>query len=101
MIEKRNELDIIIMCGSPAAGKSSFVWKHLAPMDYERVNQDLLGTVSDIYLGWLISSLTICASGKSASKQQPNIWLTNDLSLSVQSPTVTSTVEFAFTKHFR
>ncbi|KAJ6284522.1 polynucleotide kinase 3 phosphatase-domain-containing protein [Bipolaris maydis] len=36
--------EIILFCGSPGAGKSSFYWKHLQPLGYERVNQDILKT---------------------------------------------------------
>ena len=42
---KSNPLDIVLFCGSPGAGKSSFYWKHLQPLGYERVNQDILKTV--------------------------------------------------------
>jgi bifunctional polynucleotide phosphatase/kinase len=38
--------EIIMFCGSPGAGKSSFYWKHLQPLGYARVNQDILKTVS-------------------------------------------------------
>lgn len=41
---KKNELDIVLFCGSPGAGKSSFFWQHLEPLGYERVNQDTLKT---------------------------------------------------------
>ncbi|EAW11171.1 putative DNA 3'-phosphatase Tpp1 [Aspergillus clavatus NRRL 1] len=37
-------LELILFCGSPAAGKSTFYWTHLQPLGYERVNQDLLKT---------------------------------------------------------
>lgn len=43
--EKRNPLDLVIFCGSPGAGKSTFYWKYLQPLGYERVNQDILKTV--------------------------------------------------------
>ena len=43
--EKLNQLDLVIFCGSPGAGKSTFYWDHLKPLGYERVNQDLLKTV--------------------------------------------------------
>lgn len=36
--------DIVLFCGSPGAGKSSFYWKHLQPLGYGRVNQDILKT---------------------------------------------------------
>ena len=39
---KKNLRDIVIMCGSPGCGKSTFFWRSLKPMGYERVNQDLL-----------------------------------------------------------
>jgi len=42
---KMNELDILILCGSPGAGKSTFYWTYLRPLGYERVNQDILRTV--------------------------------------------------------
>lgn len=42
---KRNDLDLVIFCGSPGAGKSSFYWKFLKPLGYTRVNQDILKTV--------------------------------------------------------
>ncbi|KAI9923655.1 hypothetical protein MW887_008477 [Aspergillus wentii] len=37
-------LDLVIFCGSPGAGKSTFFWNHLEPLGYERVNQDVLKT---------------------------------------------------------
>jgi bifunctional polynucleotide phosphatase/kinase len=43
--KKKNELDIVLFCGSPAAGKSTFYWNWLKPLGYERVNQDTLKTV--------------------------------------------------------
>lgn len=44
--EKQNEQELVIFCGSPGAGKSSFYWKTMKPQGFERVNQDLLKTVS-------------------------------------------------------
>ncbi|KAI2293554.1 DNA kinase/phosphatase Pnk1, partial [Ophidiomyces ophidiicola] len=38
--------ELVIFCGSPGAGKSTFYWKYLEPLGYERVNQDILKTVS-------------------------------------------------------
>lgn len=42
---KIHPLDIIVLCGSPGAGKSTFYWTVLQPLGYERVNQDILKTV--------------------------------------------------------
>jgi bifunctional polynucleotide phosphatase/kinase len=41
-IEKTNDKDIILFVGPPGAGKSTFYWKYLKPLGYERVNQDIL-----------------------------------------------------------
>ena len=44
VIGKSNALDIVLMCGSPGCGKSTFFWTKLKPLGYERVNQDTLKT---------------------------------------------------------
>jgi bifunctional polynucleotide phosphatase/kinase len=42
LFEKKNDTDVVVFCGPPGAGKSTFFWKHLKPLGYERVNQDQL-----------------------------------------------------------
>ncbi|KAL2013806.1 hypothetical protein VTN00DRAFT_1331 [Thermoascus crustaceus] len=42
LFSRRNPLELVIFCGSPGAGKSTFYWKYLEPLGYERVNQDIL-----------------------------------------------------------
>ncbi|KAF2418763.1 putative DNA 3'-phosphatase Tpp1 [Tothia fuscella] len=44
VFSKTNEVELVLSCGSPGSGKSSFYWKHLQPLGYERVNQDILKT---------------------------------------------------------
>ncbi|KAF2635134.1 PNK3P-domain-containing protein [Massarina eburnea CBS 473.64] len=39
---KNNSLDIVLFVGSPGSGKSSFYRRHLQPLGYGRVNQDIL-----------------------------------------------------------
>ncbi|KAF2467058.1 PNK3P-domain-containing protein [Lindgomyces ingoldianus] len=41
---KMSGVEIVLFCGSPGAGKSSFYWRHLEPLGYGRVNQDILKT---------------------------------------------------------
>jgi bifunctional polynucleotide phosphatase/kinase len=40
--EKKNITELVLFCGPPGSGKSTFFWKHMKPLGYERVNQDLL-----------------------------------------------------------
>ncbi|KAI5462046.1 DNA kinase/phosphatase Pnk1 [Mariannaea sp. PMI_226] len=42
--EKTNNQDIVLFCGPPGAGKSTFYWNHLEPLGYQRINQDTLKT---------------------------------------------------------
>ncbi|KAH6874799.1 polynucleotide kinase 3 phosphatase-domain-containing protein [Thelonectria olida] len=44
VFEKANDKDIVLFCGPPGAGKSTFFWKYLKPLGYQRINQDLLKT---------------------------------------------------------
>lgn len=44
LFTKKNEVDIVLFCGSPGAGKSTFYWRQMQPLGYERVNQDILKT---------------------------------------------------------
>lgn len=44
LIQPPKEPDIVLFVGSPASGKSSFFREYLAPMGYERINQDTLKT---------------------------------------------------------
>lgn len=46
---KANPLDIVLFVGSPGSGKSSFYRRHLAPLGYARVNQDILKSVSMLF----------------------------------------------------
>ncbi|KAL2214552.1 polynucleotide kinase 3 phosphatase [Sarocladium strictum] len=43
LFEKSDDAqEIVVMCAAPGAGKSTFFWRHLKPLGYERVNQDIL-----------------------------------------------------------
>lgn len=44
LFTKTNEKDIVLFCGPPGAGKSTFYWRYLEPLGFKRVNQDLLKT---------------------------------------------------------
>ena len=52
---KTNDVDIVLFCGSPGAGKSTFYWTQLKPLGYERVNQDILKTVRSLLLSPIVA----------------------------------------------
>ncbi|KAJ5157492.1 uncharacterized protein N7482_008592, partial [Penicillium canariense] len=39
---RKHPLELVIFCGSPGSGKSTYFWNNLEPLGYERVNQDIL-----------------------------------------------------------
>ncbi|KAJ6020882.1 Polynucleotide kinase 3 phosphatase [Penicillium herquei] len=41
---RKHPLELVIFCGSPASGKSTYFKNNLEPLGYERVNQDILKT---------------------------------------------------------
>jgi len=43
--KRLHKKEIVLFCGSPGAGKSTFYKVQLAPLGYERINQDILKTV--------------------------------------------------------
>ncbi|RVD89225.1 uncharacterized protein DFL_000242 [Arthrobotrys flagrans] len=42
--EKKYPLEVVVLCGRPGSGKSTFTNKYLVPLGYERINQDILKT---------------------------------------------------------
>lgn len=42
--DKKHDTELVLFCGSPGAGKSTFYWTYLQPLGFERVNQDILKT---------------------------------------------------------
>lgn len=42
LFTKTSPQELILFVGPPGAGKSTFYWRHLKPLGFERVNQDVL-----------------------------------------------------------
>lgn len=42
LLDKVGATDILLFVGPPGSGKSTFYWRSLKPLGYERVNQDVL-----------------------------------------------------------
>ena len=58
LLEKPRGKDMLLFVGPPGAGKSTFYWKYLKPLGYERVNQDTLKRfVSPLAATWGVSNI--------------------------------------------
>ncbi|KAF2863936.1 PNK3P-domain-containing protein [Piedraia hortae CBS 480.64] len=40
--QRNHDLELVLFCGSPGAGKSTYYWRQMQPLGYERANQDAL-----------------------------------------------------------
>ncbi|MCJ1258884.1 hypothetical protein MMC24_006718 [Lignoscripta atroalba] len=77
-IKKKNSLDIVLLVGSPAAGKSSFYWRNLKPLGYERINQDTLKTRDrclKIASEYLSSNKAVVIDNTNADPETRLVWI--------------------------
>ncbi|KAI4267184.1 MAG: hypothetical protein L6R38_008370 [Xanthoria sp. 2 TBL-2021] len=78
VIEKKNPLDIVMFCGSPASGKSTFYRKHLQPLGYERVNQDTLKTRDKcvkVASELLLEGTSVAVDNTNADRETRMVWV--------------------------
>ncbi|KJK64510.1 Polynucleotide kinase 3 phosphatase [Aspergillus parasiticus SU-1] len=68
---RQSALELVIFCGSPGAGKSTFYWDYLEPLGYERVNQDILKTRPKC----IKVAKEHLAAGRSVVVGQANVWM--------------------------
>lgn len=71
---KHSQQELVVFCGSPGAGKSSFYWRVLEPQGFERVNQDILRTVSTETLSDEVRADSVF-SVTNVSKLRVNFWI--------------------------
>ncbi|KYK54290.1 DNA kinase/phosphatase Pnk1 [Drechmeria coniospora] len=76
--EKKNETDVVLFCGPPGAGKSTFYQRHLAPLGYERINQDTLKSRDKcvkVAKELLASGRSIAVDNTNADAETRAIWI--------------------------
>lgn len=85
--EKKHKQELVIFCGSPGAGKSTFYWRALQPLKFARVNQDTLKTrdkclrVARELLG---DGNSVAVDNTNADVQARKYWI--DLAIELQVP---------------
>lgn len=62
------EKEIVLFVGCPGAGKSTFYWRYLEPLGYERVNQDILKTKPKCF----VVAQKLLSEGKSVAIDNTN-----------------------------
>ncbi|CAN9255151.1 unnamed protein product [Alternaria alternata] len=71
--------EIVMFCGSPGSGKSSFYWKHLQPFGYGRVNQDILKTREKCVkaaTALIIEGTSVAIDNTNADPETRAVWIT-------------------------
>ncbi|KAI4242256.1 MAG: hypothetical protein L6R40_004127 [Gallowayella cf. fulva] len=78
VIARKIPRDIVIFCGSPASGKSTFYRKHLQPLGYERINQDTLKTRDKcikVASNCLLEGIPVVVDNTNADRETRAIWV--------------------------
>ena len=78
VFEKRSKLDLVIMCGSPASGKSTFYSTKLKPLSYERVNQDILKSREKCVksaTSLLTKAVSVAVDNTNADRETRAVWI--------------------------
>ncbi|KAL8770356.1 MAG: hypothetical protein Q9209_003992 [Squamulea sp. 1 TL-2023] len=70
VIEKKNPLDIVILCGSPASGKSTFYRQYLQPLGYERRDKCV-----KIASNALLEGISVAVDNTNADRETRAIWV--------------------------
>jgi bifunctional polynucleotide phosphatase/kinase len=76
--EKKHKQEIVMFCGSPGAGKSTFFWRVLEPLGYLRVNQDTLKTRDRCLKaarGYLQEGSSVAVDNTNANVEARNYWI--------------------------
>ncbi|OAA63134.1 DNA kinase/phosphatase Pnk1 [Cordyceps fumosorosea ARSEF 2679] len=84
---KKNAQEMVIFCGRPGAGKSTFYWKFLEPLGYERVNQDTLKTREkciQVAKAHLEDGRSVAVDNTNADPSTRKLWI--DLAQSLKVP---------------
>lgn len=69
---------IVLMCGCPASGKSTFYWTTLKPLGYKRVNQDTLKTRDKcikVAASYLAEQKMVAIDNMNADPETRAIWV--------------------------
>ncbi|KAK2749643.1 hypothetical protein FQN57_005865 [Myotisia sp. PD_48] len=99
---KKNDQELVIFCGSPGSGKSTFYWKYLEPLNYERVNQDILKSrpkCLKVAKGYLQSGQSVAVDNTNADVATRGDWISLAKELNVPIRCIHLVVPMEICKH--
>jgi bifunctional polynucleotide phosphatase/kinase len=102
VFNKTNDLELVLFCGSPGAGKSTFYWSHLQSLGYERVNQDNLKTRDKcikVAAKFLEDNVSIAVDNTNADIETRAAWLSLGKKLKVPTRLVHFTASAKLCEH--
>ncbi|KAJ6092963.1 hypothetical protein N7486_008252 [Penicillium sp. IBT 16267x] len=76
---RKHPLELVIFCGSPASGKSTYFRNNLQPLGYERVNQDILKTrpkCLKVAREYLEAKKSVAIDNTNADPETRLVWIT-------------------------
>ncbi|CEJ54495.1 hypothetical protein PMG11_00803 [Penicillium brasilianum] len=74
---RKHPIELVVFCGSPGSGKSTFFWKYLEPLGYERVNQDTLGSrpkCLKVAREFLVAQKSVVVDNTNANEETRAYW---------------------------
>ncbi|KAJ5973898.1 hypothetical protein N7481_011108 [Penicillium waksmanii] len=84
--KRKHPLELVLFCGSPGSGKSTYHWNNLEPLGYERVNQDILKTRQKclkVAREFLEAKKSVVVDNTNANQETREHWTTLAKELSV------------------
>ncbi|KAI9888560.1 MAG: hypothetical protein M1814_006801 [Vezdaea aestivalis] len=77
-VPKPSLIELVLFCGSPGSGKSTFYWTRFQPAGYERVNQDISKTRDrciEAARAYLLAGKSVVVDNTNADKNVRSIWI--------------------------
>lgn len=86
LFTQKHDRELVLFCGSPGAGKSTWYWTYLEPLGYMRVNQDILKSrekCMKIASQYLAQGKSVVVDNTNADVETRGLWVEKAKKLNV------------------